>query len=78
MYILKVIYKKDKSLNFQKEYKNFQDLMKKFNEIDFEKEKCLYNIYKSMNISEILHDYLGSNSDLETIKNELKDIIEDL
>ena len=56
MYILKVIHKKDKSLYFQKEYKTFEELYKKFKNIDFESDNYLYSIYKEMSIYQILKD----------------------
>ncbi len=76
MYILVV--RRDKQVIYQKEFKTFEDLMKKFNEIDFAKEKCSYNIYKNMNITEILHEFLKNDDEIDKIKNELKDIINEL
>lgn len=55
MYILVV--RKNKKIVFQKEYKSFNDLLKKFEEFDFKKEGLLYNIYKNMEINEILDDF---------------------
>ena len=76
MYIL--VLRKNKNIVFQKEYKNFEDLMKKFNSIDFEKEKLLYNIYKNMNVKEILKDYCINDKETKEIMTDLLDILKNL
>lgn len=75
MYILVV--RKDKEVIFHKEYKNFEDLMNKFESFDFDKDKLTYNIYRSMRVSEIIHEFLGIDN-MEEVKNELKDLLKDL
>lgn len=76
MYILVV--RKDKKVIFHKEYKNFEDLMEKFEKINFSKDNLTYNIYKNMLVSEIIHDFLGINDEIEKVKNELKDLLKEL
>lgn len=76
MYIL--VIRKDKKVLFQKEFKNFDELMKKYSDFNFEKENLTYNIYRSMPVNEILREYLKDSDDLDIIKKELKDLLKDL
>lgn len=76
MYILVV--RKDKKVIFHKEYKNFEDLMEKFEKVNFSKDNLTYNIYKNMPVSEIIHEFLGIDEDMKKVINELKELLKDL
>lgn len=77
MYILKVREKDE--IIFEKEFDNFEKLMKKFNNIDFDSGKYRYSIYKNMSLTDILKTYSEVNKDdLTEIFKELKEVMKDL
>ena len=61
----------------KKEYTNFQDLMKKFESIDFESGKYLYSIYKNLSIKEVMDEYFGDDKALEKLIEELKELVKE-
>lgn len=76
MYILVV--RKNKEIVFQKEYKTFEDLMKKFDSFDFEKENLVYNIYKNMEVIEIVKEYCLFDKDAKEVMTDLLKVIKEL
>ena len=76
MYILVV--RKNKEVVFQKEYKTFEDLMKKFDSFNFNKDNLNYSIYKNMSIKEILKDYIINDKEAKETMKDILNIMKDL
>ena len=76
MYILKI--RKKNKIVFEKEYKDFDSMVEKFNTIDWYSNEYLYTMYEEMPINKIIKKYLNNSNDLEEIFNVFKEVIDDL
>lgn len=72
-YLLVVKTKKDNNIYFQKFYNDFNEMMKKWEKIDWESDKYMFNIYRAMSSIEIVNKKYGKD-----IKDILNDLIEKL
>lgn len=76
MYIFKV--KEKNKIVFEKEYKDFNSMLEKFNSIDWDSGKYLYSMYEEMPLNKILENYTRKSDDLSEALNVLKEVIKDL
>lgn len=77
MYILKV--REKNKIVFEKEYKDFNSMLEKFESIDWDSGKYTYDMYEEMPVNKIIKEFThGKAEDLNEIFDILKEVIEDL
>lgn len=76
MYILKL--REKNKIIFEKEYKDFNSMMEKFNSIDWDSGKYLYTMYEEMPLNKIINTYTHESNDLSEALKVLKEVIKDL
>lgn len=77
MYILKI--REKNKIIFEKEYKDFDAMVEKFESIDWDSGEYTYSMYEEMPVNKIIKNYThGKADDLNEIINILKEVIDDL